>query len=295
MKNIILTSFMGIGDTINIIPLIELLGKQGHNIYVLVYLKPALEILNLNPYIKKSFLIPKEKNPLSNFTFAKKLRQEINPKETIFVATCSHGPRREKFISKFYGAAKEVWIERVHNKSNLVTNLLPFEKNAKWVRPKIYLSDEEEKFKEIYLNEKEISKKDYVVAIHPGCNPDHPERRLPMEDYVRIVKKIISKNKKVFLFLGPGEINMKSFFEESLKDYLEKEVFFISEKDIRKSAALIGRCNEYLGNDSALMHIAEATGVKRIRAFILIDYLGNVPLGKIENAIFDKEKFIEGL
>ncbi len=293
MKNVIITSFMGIGDTINLIPLAEHFSKKGINVYFLVYLKQSKEILKKNPFIKGVLLIPKEKSISKNILFSRRLRNKIKPKETFFISTYPHGPRREKFISLFYSAKKTIEINRKEGDCNLITNLSYFSKNKKYIKSKIFFSKEEKSWKDVFLKKKKIDKKDYIVAIHPGCNAEHQERRLPKEDYLEIMLKIIGEGrKKVFLFLGPAEINMKSFFEENLKEHLNKKIFLIIERNIRHSAIIMGRCNEYLGNDSAVMHFAEATGVKKIRAFILIDFFGNFPLGKRENAILNKEEFL---
>lgn len=286
---------MGIGDTINLTPLAEYFSKKRLNVYFLAYLKPSLEILKENPFIKNVFLIPKEKSIIKNLKFSRDLRKKINPKETMFISAYPHGPRREKFISFFYNARKTIEINRKEGDCNLVTNLSFFSKNKKYVKSKIFFSKEEECYKDAFLNKIKINQKDYIVAIHPGCNDESQERRLPKGDFLKIILKIIKKGKKVFLFLGPAEINMKSFFEENLKENLNKTIFLITEKNIRNSAVIMKRCNEYLGNDSAVMHIAEATGVKKIRAFILVNFFGNFPLGKKENAIFNKKEFIKNL
>jgi len=230
MKNIIITSFMGIGNTINLIPLAEYFSKQGKDVYFLIYNKPSFDILEHNPFIKESFFIPKGKSLIKNFLFSRKLRKKINPKETLFISSYPHGPRREKFISQFYNAEKSITINLLQNEHDVITNLFPFKKNKKYVRPKIYFSKKEIKFKENFLKKKGLDSKSYVVGIHPGCDKRNEKKRLPKEKYIKIIKKLICENKKIFLFLGPSEIEMKPDFEDNLKDKLNKSVFIISEK-----------------------------------------------------------------
>lgn len=292
INNIIITSFMGMGNTINLLPLAEYFKRQNKKVMFLIWNHVAAEIIKNNKFINKVILIPKGKSLIRNLLFALKLRKEINPHETLFVVSYPHGPRREKFISKFYGAKKIIFINKGVQTHDVITNIYPFNKNIIYVRPKIFFSKEEEKFKKDFLKQNKIYKKDFIIGIHPGCDKSNIKKRLPQEDYIKIIKKIILKNKKIFIFLGPAEIEMRPFFKKNLKKQIGKSVFFITEKNIRNSAVLMNRCNEYLGNDSGLMHIAEATGVKKIKAFIMINYLGNVPLGKKENAIFNKEKFL---
>lgn len=287
IKNIIITSFMGIGNTINLIPLAEYFSKRNFKVYFLLHNKIAFEVLKKNKYVEKSFLIPKEKSLIKNLKFSLNLRKKINPKETFFIITYPYGGRREQFISKIFNAKKNLTIKKYINTHDVQTNLSSFMENPKYVRPKIFFSKEEEEFSKKFLKNK-VSKRDNILAIHPGCSFNNPQKRLSKEKYLEIVMKEVEKNKKIFLFFGPDEIEMKPFFEKKLSNYLNKKVFCITEKDIRKSAILMKRCDEYLGNDSGLMHIAEAVGVRKIKAFFIVDLdiaHRNFPLGKKENAI----------
>lgn len=296
IENVIITSFMGIGNTINLLPLSEYFSKKNKKVYFLIYNKIARHILKENPYIKNIFIIPKEKSIIKNILFSIKLRKIIDPKSTMFVISYPHGPRRAKFISKLYGANKTVSIELGKKVHDVITNLFPFSKSEKYSRPKIFFSKKEKRFKEDYLKINKVSKKDYVVGIHPGCDKGNVKKRLPKEKYVKLIKNLVHENKKIFLFIGPAEIEMKPFFEKKLNQDLNKKVFIISKNNIRNSAVLMKRCNEYVGNDSGVMHISEATGVKKISSFILTDFniaFRNYPLGNKKNAIFDINKFLK--
>ena len=295
-NNIIITSFMGIGNTINLIPLAEYFKKQNKKVVFLVWNRGAGEIIQNNKFIYKIIMIPTKKSIIQNLLFTLNLKKKINPKKTLFIVSYPHGPRREKFISKIYNAKKTIFINRKKQAHDVITNIYKFNKNIKYKRPIIFFSKKEKNFKENFLKQNKISKKDFVIGIHPGCNPQNIKKRLPKKEYIKIIINQVKTQNKIFLFLGPDELNMDSFFRERLKEHLYKEVFIINEKLLRNSAVLMSRCNKYLGNDSGLMHVAEAVGVKDIKAFFLTNLeiaFRNYPLGKKENAILDVQEFLK--
>ena len=75
------------------------------------------------------------------------------------------------------------------------------------------------------------------------------------------MKLIKEKNAKIFLFGGPEEEELKSSINtmiDSEKSYVIKTEKFL------QSIAIMKRCNVFITNDSALMHVASALGLKVI-------------------------------
>lgn len=292
--NIIITSFMGIGNTINLIPLAEKFHNKGKKVYFLVWNKMAGEILKNNKFIEETIIIPKEKSICRNFLFTKKLKKKINPENTLFIITYPHGTRREKFIGLFYNGKYKIIIKRKNEKHDVIVNLAPFDKDVKYVCPRIFLEDKDVKSAKKYLKDKGISRKD-LIGIHPGSHDK--SKNLPLEDFYDIIRTIYNKDKKkrFLLFFGPSEEKEIKRFERELDDLIDKKiVFLITSKKIMETASLISLCKEFISNDSGLMHIAEGTGVKNISAFFINSKpYRNAPLNNINKCYTSKEKFLK--
>ena len=73
-------------------------------------------------------------------------------------------------------------------------------------------------------------------------------------------KKLIKeKNAKVFLYGGPEEEELKS----SIYKMIDSEnTYVIKTEKFLQSIAIMKRCNVFVTNDSALMHVASALGLK---------------------------------
>jgi heptosyltransferase-2 len=54
----------------------------------------------------------------------------------------------------------------------------------------------------------------------------------------------------------------------------------VEQMDIRTTAALIGKCSLFLSNDSGLMHVAAAAGVRTIGIFGPTDHVRTAPRGR---------------
>ena len=128
----------------------------------------------------------------------------------------------------------------------------------------INLSDDDKRFADDFLEKNNIKENDFVVGFHPGCATlkNHIKRRWEPEKFAELGKKLIKeKNAKIFLFGGPEEEELKS----SINKIIDSEKsFVIKTEKFLQSIAIMKRCNVFVTNDSALMHIASALGLKVI-------------------------------
>jgi ADP-heptose:LPS heptosyltransferase len=128
----------------------------------------------------------------------------------------------------------------------------------------ISLSDEHKKFAEDYLGKNGIKESDFVIGFHPGCATlkNHIKRRWEPEKFTELGKKLIKeKNAKVFLFGGPEEEELKSTISSKIAS---ENSYIIKTEKFLQSIALMKRCNVFVTNDSALMHVASALELKVI-------------------------------
>ena len=283
---ILILALSGIGDALMFTPALKLLRQSlpAAQIDALVMFKGTKEIYETNPNINNiiHFDFLKE-GALNSLKFVLSLRRKYNATINVYPSN-----RKEYNIINFLiGAKKRVGVEYLRmNNSNLgwlnnitvlendkthnaQTNIKLVEKllNKKFDEEppmQIPLSDSDKSFATDYLKKNNISEKDFVVGFHPGCATlkNHIKRRWEPEKFAELGKKLIKeKNAKVFLFGGPEEEELKS----SINQMIDSEnSYVIKTEKFLQSIAIMKRCNVFVTNDSALMHIASALGLKVI-------------------------------
>ena len=281
---ILILALAGIGDALMFTPALKLLRQAlpSAQIDALVMFKGTKEIYetnsNFNKVIHFDFL---EEGAFSSFRFVLELRkkydttinvypsnrQEYNVINFLLGAKQRVGVKYLRANSQNFGWLNNVIILENDESHNVQTNIGLVEKllNKKFdVEPamQILLSEDDNSFAENFLKEKNISDKDFVVGFHPGCATlkNHIKRRWEPEKFAELGKKFIKeKNAKIFLFGGPEEDELKS----SISKIVDSEnLFVINTEKFLQSIAIMKRCNVFVTNDSALMHIASALGLK---------------------------------
>jgi lipopolysaccharide heptosyltransferase II len=283
---ILILALSGIGDALMFTPALKLLRQSIPSVEIdaLVMFKGTKEIYETNPYFNKiiHFDFIKE-GALNSLKFVLGLRKEYDTTINIYPSN-----RKEYNIINFLlGAKNRVGVEYLRmNYSNLgwLNNVTVLENdkthnaqtNIKLIEKlldkkfdeepsmEIHISDENIKFTEDYLKRNSIKENDFVVGFHPGCATlkNHIKRRWEPEKFAELGKKLIrDKNAKVFLFGGPEEEELKSSINLPIDS---ENSFVIKTERFLQSIAIMKRCNVFVTNDSALMHIASALGLKVI-------------------------------
>jgi heptosyltransferase-2 len=283
---ILILALSGIGDALMFTPALKLLRQSlpSAEIDTLVMFKGTKEIYETNPNFNKIIVFDfLKEGVLNSLKFVLGLRNKYDATINIYPSN-----RKEYNIINFLlGAKKRVAVEYLRmNNSNLgwlnnvtvlendkthnaQTNIKLIEKllNQKFDEEpamEIHLSDENKQFAEDYLKKNSITENDFVVGFHPGCAilKNHIKRRWEPEKFAELGKKLISeKNAKVFLFGGPEEDELKSSINRMIDS---KGSFIVKTEKFLQSIALMKRCNVFVTNDSALMHVASALELKAI-------------------------------
>ena len=140
-------------------------------------------------------------------------------------------------------------------------------------QPKIYLIAEEKKWAEDFLQGKGIGD-NIVVGIAPGASYGPAKRWMP-EGFGEVARRLVDEYEaKVVLFGGKDD---RSICNDVLN--VMQGINLAGEVDLRKSIALLSRCNLFITNDSGLMHIAASLGVPIIAIFGSTDPKLTGPLG----------------
>ncbi|MBE0551588.1 MAG: glycosyltransferase family 9 protein [Ignavibacterium sp.] len=283
---ILILALSGIGDALMFTPALKLLRQSlpSAQIDALVMFRGTKDIYETNPNFNKviHFDFLKE-GVIGSLNFIVGLRNKYDATINVYPSN-----RKEyNFINFLLGAKKRIGVEYLRmNTSNLgwlnnitvlendkthnaQTNIKLVEKllNKKFDEEptmQILLSEDDKSFAENFQKEKNISDKDFVVGFHPGCATlkNHIKRRWEPEEFAELGKKLISKkNAKVFLFGGPEEDELKSLINSKINS---NNSFVIKTEKFLQSIAIMKRCNVFVTNDSALMHIASALGLKVI-------------------------------
>lgn len=277
---ILILALSGIGDALMFSPSLKLLRKSipSAQIDMLVMFKGAKDIYLNNPHLSN----------LIHFDFLKEgiyksLRFVLSMRKQYDVTINVYPSNRKEYniISFLIGAKKRFavhyirmnfqnlgWLNNFHvdenDKShNVETNVKMIETllNKKFddiPTLEIFLSQEVKDFVKEYLNCLNISDKDFVIGIHPGCAilKNHIKRRWEPEKFIQLSQKLLSEYKcKILLFGGPEEKELKSEIKKGINS---EHVYEVETDTMLQSSAIMKRCNLFITNDSALMHIASA-------------------------------------
>ncbi|MFZ2324917.1 MAG: glycosyltransferase family 9 protein [Ignavibacteriaceae bacterium] len=283
---ILILALSGIGDALMFTPALKLLRKEipSAQIDALVMFKGTKEVYetnsDLNKVIHFDFL---EQGAFNSLKFVLGLRKKYDVTINIYPSN-----RKEyNLINFLIGAKKRAAVKYLRmNKQNLgwLNNITVLENdkthnvqtNIKLIEKlldknfvdepamQIRLFDNDLKDAEDYLHKINVEEDDFVVGFHPGCAvlKNHIRRRWEPEKFVELGKKLIKeKNAKIFLFGGPEENELKTNINSAINS---EKSFIIKTGTFKQSIAIMKRCNVFVTNDSALMHIASALGLKVI-------------------------------
>ena len=281
---ILILALSGTGDALMFTPALSLLKREmpDATIDALVMINSVKEMYeknrNINNVIYFDFL---KEGFFASLKFISSLRNKYNLSINVYPSN-----RKEyNIINYLIGARKKAGViylrrdnqnlgflnkirvpenETVHN---VQTNIKLIEKilNKSFnEEPSLEfpLSEQDKSFAENYLNQLNITKNDFVVGFHPGCATlkNHIKRRWEPEKFSGLAKLLIEKeNAKVLIFGGPEEDELKENISVQVNS---SDVYVVKTNSLTSSAAVMKRCNTFVTNDSSLVHIASALGLK---------------------------------
>ena len=281
---ILILALSGIGDALMFTPALKLLRQSNPTAQIdaLVMFKGTKEIYETNPNFNQvihfDFL---KQGTLNSLKFILGLRNKYEATINVYPSN-----RKEYNVISFLIGAKQRaavdylrmntqnlgWLNNVKilendKRHNVQTNIKLIEqlldKRFDEEPPmEITLSESDKNYASDFLSKNKINEKDFVVGFHPGCATlkNHIKRRWEPEKFAELgIKLIKEKNAKVFLFGGPEEEELKSLIHSKIDS---ENSFVIKTEKFLQSIAIMKRCNVFVTNDSALMHVASALGLK---------------------------------
>ncbi len=88
-------------------------------------------------------------------------------------------------------------------------------------------------------------------------------KKWPMENFIRLIKALRTKEIKVLVFFGPEEKKSMEFFNKELGNVVP----LVFEPSVRDFASTVSHCSLFISCDSGPMHLACALGVRTIAIF----------------------------
>jgi ADP-heptose:LPS heptosyltransferase len=276
----------GIGDVLRIFPLIESLRSEFPNARIATLTEYPSDIFKLmddrsiiNEFLRFDF---KSKTFLEKMTFIRELRKSnydivINPARGSGMFECSIitflvGKKwRVGFMKDGIGSLYTNKIDFRDNVSILEQNIdllraIGIRGNTKDPGIKIEIPIEDLLFAQ-GLTEEVKNKNRIRVAVSPTVS-NHPELvEWPLENYIELSKSLIeNKNASIILLGSERDCEMSYYFEKKLgeKTYFKN---LVGKTDLLKVSALIKSSDLFIGNDSGLLHIANALNVPSVGIF----------------------------
>ena len=125
-----------------------------------------------------------------------------------------------------------------------------------------FIDDKDVKFVEEFLNKKSISKDDFLVAINPGGN--WLPKRWPEVHWAMLADKLITEfSARVIITGSYTDISTAQKIRDLMK---EKPIVASGVFNLKQLGALCKRLGLFITADTGPLHIANATGTKRIIA-----------------------------
>lgn len=285
---ILVISLPGVGDTLLATPSIKALKERYKNsiIDVFVMFKPSMEILTGNPYINEVLFF----NILKEGTY-RTIKYVLNLRKRKYDASILiyPGNRREYNIISWLIGAKYRLAHRYNHEHGFTCSWLNtdtiLENNdlhniqedyalmemldaipEKDEKPRIYMNDADYSKAQDWINQNIKENHKMLIGFHLGTAEfkNQKMRRWDYRKFAELGKRLNEKyNASILIFGGSNEKELKT----SCKELMEAFAYDIETDNIIDTAALISKCNLFISNDSALMHISAALNVPTVAIF----------------------------
>jgi len=295
----------GIGINILAVPTLRAIRRTYPDSYVhlIVQFRAGAELLKECPYVDEISVVNYElvRSPGAMFDFLKKIRREKYDYSFMLFP----GNRLDKNIfHRLVNTRRRISHNYVYRKNlnfNFVNDTrIEIDRNAHDVEQNLRLlsvldidpglqSDELELFISPEVSARadeilfDITRKSTFIGIHAGSSKDLTMelKRWPAEYFADLIDSL--KNLydcEILLFGSRDEDKIK----QEIKSRTKSECEVVGMMDIQTTAALIKKCSLFVSNDSGLMHIAAATGVRTVGIFGPTDPVRTAPHG-VENVV----------
>ena len=269
VRKILVVKFWALGDSVVLLPTLQALKKQFPNAELHILAHPrnktifegltfidkivdfgAINILKLF----RSYDICIDAEP------ALSVSAVIGNVASPYVVGFSHGARRHAYSETVEFNKKQHMVQNYLDLARKVGVKYDTKSLVPLAIPK---SDQDVVSK--FLKEQKIAKNDFVIGIAPGVAESVKYRMWPIEKVAAFADTVVKKHKAKIIFIDAK--SNKELIEKIQGMMKEKSISAAGLFSVKQSAALLHHCDIVVSNDSGLMHIAAAEGVKTIGLF----------------------------
>jgi heptosyltransferase I len=312
-QKILMVRLGAIGDVIRTLPALRALRHNLPEAYIAWVVEDRAASLLINhPDLNKVFVVPRRKwqqnflsfqTPKEFVRFIQNLR-----KENFDLVLDFHGLFKSGLISFLTGVEHRVGYARKFSKEGnyLFTNdrvALPdykinrVERNLLLVKHLGLKIDEHNPLIPISEKDREIVDSTILagltsfsgpkIIMHPGSSPSTPYKRWDVRRFARLADSIIQKyGGKIFFTAGNDEQELVNDITAQMN---ETHYVLCQPETLTQLAETIKRCDLFIGNDTAPMHLAAFVGTPVIALFGPTDPIENAPFGKGEAIVIRKD------
>ncbi|MDP8245460.1 MAG: glycosyltransferase family 9 protein [Candidatus Hinthialibacter antarcticus] len=133
-------------------------------------------------------------------------------------------------------------------------------------QPVIHLYEEEKANAREELSKLSVQKGRRLIGVHPGAGG--PAKQALPEKFLQEVDTI-QGDKCLLIVKGPADEDAVAALVERLPNGMEHHL--LDQRPLRELAALLSQCDQFIGNDSGVTHIAAALGVPTSVFFLASD------------------------
>ena len=291
IEKVLIVRLDEIGDIVMTTPFLRELRRNLPKAWITLVVKPQVyNLVELCPYVNEVLVydwqVPKLFKPLQRHWRALRLAKKHLWKRCLDLAIV---PRWDTdgyhatFVAYFSGAIWRVGysenVNAIKKKFNrgfdrLFTHVLAdqsvkheVERNLNIIRflegevredhLELWLSEDDEAFAEQILMNHNVGREDLLVGLGPGAGK--PQKVWPLESFMELGDWLIREyGAKLLVVGGSKEEKLGKVLKQELGDSV---VNIAGMTTLRQTAALIKRCQLFVGNDSGPMHLAAAVGV----------------------------------
>ena len=149
--------------------------------------------------------------------------------------------------------------------------------------PKIFLKDEDVLFGESFLKDRIVHPNKMLVAVHPGSGSR--QKCWSLDRYVELILWLNEEmDAQILIISGPADTEIVEDLRVKVKD----KFILADQLPLPFLAAIIKRCNLFVGNDSGITHLAAAVETPAIAIFGSSDPSMWGPRGERVKILFKK-------
>ncbi len=269
VKNILIRATNWIGDSIMSLPALEEIKENFPNAHICVLSKKwVADIFRLHPAVDELIIY---RNFLEAVRILKKKRFDMailfqNAFKAALLAFLSGIKIRVGLDTdgrRFLLTHPVKKIGFVHHVDQYLNILKGIGIEPKRRHPKLYLKEEDLRIADEIIKREGLEGR-FIIGISPGASYGSA-KRWPPDYFSKIVERATKALKAaVFIFGTEAEAEIS---RKILRNTEGKVLDFCGKTDLRKTIALIKRCNMFVSNDSGLMHVSASLGVPTVGIF----------------------------